>query len=358
MRRLSGSNHVKRVFTPAYLLYLAVLLAAAALAYPLLAPHFRPLTTADMARPDYVDSPDTILRKIDRDGLLHDLRPHAKATHDGIDYATNAAGMRDDHEYAVEKVPGVRRVILLGDSFVFGFGLRLEHTMSHQLASLLEPGQWEILNMGVPAYDTLEEMRFLATRGLAYQPDVLVLMYHPNDALVGIVTELGGPAETEQALDAYYGGTAAPDLRARVEAFLARQGQPLDPSWNTPSLDPRDRRYLYHTLLPAYWSQVQAALDQLAAMAREHGFAVMVGIIPEIDRPWERQPFAPLYAHVHDEMARRGFEVIDLHPVLRHYPNGDLMLWGHDGHTSAYANRIIAHVLAERLRAHRRAQAR
>ena len=98
MQPPSGSNRMKRVFTPAYVLYLAVLLAGAAVAYRLLAPRFRPLTVVDMARADYRDSPDTILRKIDQDGLLHDLRPHATATHDGIDYATNAAGLRDDHD--------------------------------------------------------------------------------------------------------------------------------------------------------------------------------------------------------------------------------------------------------------------
>ena len=357
MWRPSGSNRMRRVFTPGYLLYLALLLAGAAIAYRLLAPR-QPLTVADMARADYQDSPDTILRKIDRDGLLHDLRPHAKATHDGIDYAINATGLRDDHDYPTEKPPGTRRVILLGDSFVFGFGLRLEHTISHQVTSLLEPGKWDILNMGIPAYDTVDEMRLFGLRGLAYQPDVVVLMYHPNDALVTAVTELGDAVATEQALDAYYGGTAEPGERARVEAFLANQGQPLDPPWNTPSLNARDRSYLYHTFLPAYWSQVQAALDQLATMARDHGFTVKVGIIPELDRPWENHPFAPLYEHVHEEMARRGFEVIDLYPLLQHYPNADLMLWGYDGHTSAFANRIIAHALAERLQAERRSQAR
>jgi len=346
---------MKRVFTPAYVLYLALLVAGAVSAYRLLAPRFRPLTVADMARADYQDSPDTVLRKIDRDGLLHDLRPHAKATQDGIDYATNAAGFRDDRDYPRDKPPGTRRVLMIGDSFTFGFGLRLEHTMSHQLTALLEPGKWDVLNMGVPAYDTLMEVQLFATRGLAYHPDVVILMYHPNDALVPATTVLGDPLATEQALEAYYAGTGSPEERARVEAFLASQGQAAAP-WNTPTLDPRDRRYFYHAFLPVYWSQIQAALDRLEAMARENGFSVMVAIIPELDRPWDNHPFPTLYEHVHDEMARHGFEVIDLYPLLQHYPNTDLMLWGHDGHTSAYANRIIAHVLAERLLAQQRSR--
>jgi hypothetical protein len=157
---------MRRIFTPAYLLYVVVLLAAAGAAYRLLAPRLRPLTVADMARPDYQDSPDRLMRKIDRDGLLHDLRPHAQATHDGISYATNDDGLREAYDYALEKPPGVRRVILLGDSFVFGWGLPLEHTMGHQLASLLDGTRWEVLNMGVPGYNTTHEVSFLEDRGL------------------------------------------------------------------------------------------------------------------------------------------------------------------------------------------------
>ena len=342
---------MKRVFTPGYLLYVVVLLAGAGLAYRLLTPRLRPLTIDDMASPDYQDSPDRLMRKIDHDGLLHDLRPHAKATHDGINYATNNDGLREDYDYALEKPPGVRRVVLLGDSFVFGWGLHLEHTMSHQLISLLDGTKWEVLNMGVPAYNTANEVLFLEERGLKYHPDVVVLMYHPNDAGFATNTVLGDGMTTDRLLTDYYDGKVTPEERTRVEEFLKSQGQPLAPAWNPPDLTRRDRNYLVHHFLPLYWSQVQAQLDHLADLAREHHFTVMVGIIPELDRPWENHPFAPLYAHVHAEMARHGFQVIDLYPLLQHYPNTDLMLWGHDGHTSAFANRIIAHVLEEHLEA-------
>jgi hypothetical protein len=340
---------MRRTFTPGYLLYVIVLLASAAAVYRLLAPRFRPLTVADMASPDYQDSPDRLMRKIDHDGLLHDLRPHAQATHDGISYATNNDGLREDYDYALEKPAGVRRVILLGDSFVFGWGLHLEHTMSHQLASLLDGTKWEVLNMGVPAYNTENEVSFLEERGLKYQPDVVVLMYHPNDAGIGTDTPLGDAAATEQLIVDYYDGKSTPEDRARVGDYLRSQGQPLEPEWNTSTLLRRDREYFAHHFLPLYWSHVQAQLDRLAKLGREHHFKVMVAILPELDRPWENHPFAPIYAHVHDEMARHGFEVIDLYPLFQQYPNPDLMLWGHDGHTSAFANRLIAHVVEERL---------
>jgi hypothetical protein len=340
---------MRHTLTPGYVLYLALLVAGAGVAYRVLAPRVRPLTVEDMARADYRDSPERMMRKIDRDGLLHDLRPHAQATHDGISYATNDDGLRDDVDYTLAKPPGVRRVILLGDSFVFGWGLHLEHTLAKQLASLLDGGEWEVLSFGVPAYNTAHEVRFLEERGLKYQPDVVILMYHPNDAAIGVATTLGNEEATTKLLVDYFHGQGSADERRRVEAYLQNEGLPTAPEWNVAGVDWRDRTYLVSHFLPLYWTKVQQAMDHLAALARDHGFAVHVAIIPELDRPWDTHPFGPLYARVGDEVQRRDFGLIDLYAVLRRYPNKDLMLWGHDGHTSAYANRIVAHVLAEAL---------
>jgi hypothetical protein len=292
------------------------------------------------------------MRKIDRDGMLHDLRPRAKATHQGIDYATNDDGLRDDRDYAPEKPPGVRRVIMLGDSFVFGYGLDLQHTLTKQLTSLLDPAGWEVLNFGVPAYNTMNEVGFLEARGLKYGPDDVLLLYHPNDALVGVVTPLGDEAATERALLDYLEGKGAAEERRRVADFLRGLGQSSEPAWNVPGLQRRDRGYLMRHFMPLYWSRTQAALDRLERLGRDHRFRVHVGIIPELGRPWRDHPFDALYEHVRREMERHGFAVIDLYGVLRRYPNDDLRLWGHDGHTSAFANRIVAHVLAEHLNRH------
>ena len=72
-------------------------------------------------------------------------------------------------------------------------------------------------------------------------------------------------------------------------------------------------------------------------------------VLPAIDQAWETYPFDPLHQRVREEMQRHGFAVVDLKPVLSRFPNKDLMLWGTDGHTSAYANRIIAQDLVAHL---------
>jgi hypothetical protein len=332
-----------------YVFFVAVLVGAAGAAYQVLAPRFRPLTIADLARPDVQDSPERIIRKIDRDGLLHDLRPHATATHDGISYATNGDGLRDDHEYQLVKKPGVRRVIMLGDSFVFGWGLPLAQTMTKQLASLMDSTKWEFLNLGVPAYNTANEVQFLEERGLKYHPDFVILMYHPNDASGTAASPFGDAAATYSVLTNFYGGEGTPEERQRVAEYLQREGQPLAPAWNVPVATSRDRLYLVTHFLPFYRAQLRATLDRLEQLARDHGFQVTVAVLPELDRPWENHPFGHLYQSVCDEMKPHSFGVINLYDLLRHHPNPDLMLWGYDGHTSAFANRIIAYALADHL---------
>ena len=109
----------------------------------------------------------------------------ANYRHDDPDFIqsyarTNAHGQRD-RERSLEKPPGVRRVLLLGDSVVEGYGLREEETMSRRLEGLYPDGTTEVLNFGVAAYCTRAEIELLEVKGLRFDPDVAVLVFVEND---------------------------------------------------------------------------------------------------------------------------------------------------------------------------------
>lgn len=340
-----------RVFTKGYVLYLAAVTAALVGSGWWVMQRLRPPTLEDMTRPDYVDRPDRILRKIDRDGLLHDLRPNTHTLAHGVQYATNADGQRDDQDHPLAKIPGRTRIVFVGDSFTFGFGVELEYSFVKQLAALLGDRRWEVINLGVPGYDTIVEVAHLEQAGLKYSPDLVILMYHLNDAQSAVDTALGNGDQTLKALTSYYQGELTGAERERVERYLNDQGYPLDPQWNHRTVRWRNRSYLVAHYLPIYWKPTQQALTRLEKLGREYAFKVLVGIIPEIDHLWEGYPFDDLHARVADEMRAHGFGVLDLKPLLSRFPGPDLRLWGYDGHTSAYANRIIAQALADRLTA-------
>jgi hypothetical protein len=93
---------------------------------------------------------------------------------------TNSHGQRDKQR-TLQKPDGVRRVLLLGDSVVEGYGLRESETMSRQLEDLYPDGSTEVLNFGVSAYCTRAEVELLEVKGLRFDPDVVILVFVEND---------------------------------------------------------------------------------------------------------------------------------------------------------------------------------
>lgn len=96
---------------------------------------------------------------------------------------TNTHGQRD-RERTIQKPTGVKRILLLGDSVVEGYGLPEADTISSQLESIYEKANTqsvEVLNFGVSAYCTLAETELLATKGVQFDPDVVVMVFVEND---------------------------------------------------------------------------------------------------------------------------------------------------------------------------------
>jgi len=94
---------------------------------------------------------------------------------------TNAHGQRDV-ERSVEKPPGVKRVILLGDSVLESMEVRdIEHVMHRRLERLFPKNTVEVLNFGVNGYCTLAEVELLRVKGLAFKPDVVIVVSVYND---------------------------------------------------------------------------------------------------------------------------------------------------------------------------------
>jgi lysophospholipase L1-like esterase len=107
---------------------------------------------------------------------------------------TNSLGLRSA-DVAQPKPAGIFRILALGDSVTFGWGLRGEDAYPSQLASLLatlRPNQrFEVVNAGVSGYGTWQQARWLEEAGLALQPDVVVVQAHLNDASDNLWGTLG-----------------------------------------------------------------------------------------------------------------------------------------------------------------------
>ena len=113
----------------------------------------------------------------------HEHRGDAKSYLMGVDVATNAEGHRD-REIPVERQPGVGRIVMLGNSFIEGWGVPFEDTISKRLEKLFDKAgeKVEVMNTGVGNYNTIMEVEAFLTRDAKFKPDMVVLNYTFNDA--------------------------------------------------------------------------------------------------------------------------------------------------------------------------------
>lgn len=96
-----------------------------------------------------------------------------------IEIHTNSAGMRGSREYSMDKPAPVTRVLSLGDSFVFGFGVKDDETFSARLEQ--SDPNLEVLNLGVPAYGLDQMLLCFKEIGRQYNPDLVIVGIFPED---------------------------------------------------------------------------------------------------------------------------------------------------------------------------------
>lgn len=105
-----------------------------------------------------------------------------------VEFQFNGLGCRD-RDYAIPKPPGTVRVLTLGDSFAFGWGVGGDHVVANQLEELLRDRAkasgagttYEVINCGVPGYSTRDERFFYELFGHRYRPDVVLVLMVLND---------------------------------------------------------------------------------------------------------------------------------------------------------------------------------
>jgi hypothetical protein len=103
----------------------------------------------------------------------------------GVPVRINQLGFRDDREYALAKGPRTFRILVLGDSVTFGHGSVGEHTYPFLFEQRLKAWRpdidWQVWNLGVPGYNTSQELAELLQVGPSYQPDLVVVGFYEND---------------------------------------------------------------------------------------------------------------------------------------------------------------------------------
>ncbi len=103
------------------------------------------------------------------------------------DLTINAQGVRDDEPIG-PKADGERRVLILGDSYVFAVQVPFRDTMGERLEARLNESdpnhRWRVMNGGVQGYGPVEQLLFYRHVAASLEPDiVLIVVSVANDAI-------------------------------------------------------------------------------------------------------------------------------------------------------------------------------
>lgn len=119
-------------------------------------------------------------------GWFHAPHSSGRAEIGGPDRAAiriNGLGLRGG-EIEIAKPPGVFRILVFGDSFIFGVGVDEEHLFSTQLQREMRAAggkHVEVVNMGVSGYSTDQELILFQELGSRLSPDLVIVGLCDND---------------------------------------------------------------------------------------------------------------------------------------------------------------------------------
>lgn len=268
-----------------------------------------------------------------------------------IVHAINSLGFRGP-ETTKAKPEGVLRIAAIGDSYTFGHGVGNDDTWPANLQRALanEGRRYEVLNFGIPAYDTEQEVRLLRDRVLAYEPDLVLLGWYLNDPAVrdGAAGEsLGDPPAIVRWMATGREGWLA-DLRAWSQALDVICDR-LYRSAHEHFL-PTTFARLYDDVHPGF-VRAKLALQRGAGLCRQAGIPFAVVMYPDLlqigDRLVSHEPYAKVMAF----LAEQQIPYFDLEPAFLDRDLKALRVHAHDSHPSEAAHAIAGQAVAQWLRA-------
>lgn len=273
----------------------------------------------------------------------------------------NAQGFRGA-DWTLEKRPGVKRVIVIGGSVVFGWGFEDDAQAIPALMQAKLGPTVEVYNAAVMGYLSVQELVLLETELLDYAPDVVVVCDGWNDFYHAAITppDQRAPksitfAEVEQVLER---GRQTGRNVLRASALFRAMERRLGG-------DPVHARACNDR--PELVARYRRNLELMARIAQAYGAKVVLAVQPEVSQRtppltpelqeyFERELVGRGYFEVararypavreacREVAAQQGAEHVDCTPVVDAVP-GEVFV---DGcHLNAGANAAIADALAD-----------
>ena len=289
--------------------------------------------------------------------LGHALAPGQNSFTHSFPVVTNSYGFRD-REYPLIPQAGTVRILCLGDSLTFGDGVAVEDTYPKQLETMLNgrgKHKYEVINTGVPSYDTWQEVTFFKTKGVQFEPRIVVLGFYGNDIVprpAVIKTSLSG----EGTLRRKGFGGFLPDGMVHIlkgSRFLLllkdRVGKLVDST--KPSSEHLHQQALLDGLPDEFveqgWQEVESSLLQMVELQKTREFRFLIVTFPMAEQLLHEHPQAQYQARLKSIADKLDIPFIDLKPVFqREFRDFGSLFIEWDGHPNPKAHRLAAEEIA------------
>ena len=254
-----------------------------------------------------------------------------------ITYRLNNYGFRD-HDYTQEKPEGVKRIIVLGDSFAFGTGVRPEHTFCNRLEQLLAKAGFsvEVLNFSTSGWCTRDEIAYLQNMGMKFSPDLILVAYVLNDAdyAGGLDAEVWGGFRQVYEKSTLRWTYFLSYAYAKVAQWTFIKSYVADSV--TRSIRETDK-----------WTASFMELDRGKELADSNEAQFAVIILPFIYDFTPNHPFLPIHRMIEGHCKQSSIPVRDLLPFFMGHDYMQLWVHATDSHPNEIGHKIIAEALAD-----------
>ena len=282
-----------------------------------------------------------------------------------ITVKTNALGLRDDHEFSQIKPDNTFRILVLGDSFTFGYGVESEESYPKQLERFLrdyvKDMNIEILNAGFAdgwAPDT--EYLYLKNRGILFEPDLVILGFFQGNDIINLSTNKWGEEENQLPLRITQTGTGLVPRIIKERSVLFQFLKWKIHKWKIHTVAKKVFRSPEHIGSSPNEHLVSARLliKGMQDISKKHNARFAVVIIPAMEAviKGETHELTRIRRDISEFCMQQQIPVLDLlSPFAKYQENSKKRLyfqlnahWTNDGHLLA-ARDIFNFVLSEKL---------
>ena len=257
-----------------------------------------------------------------------------------IEHRFNAVGWRDS-EHSLDKPSGTFRILGLGDSFLFGQGVKQPDVCLKKLETLLAEDlpekNIETINAGNSGLNTNDQLNLLKARGLQYHPDLVIVHFVLNDVEIDKWT-LPRPRPDFSPPDWLSGKSQLWGWsRQRLGRFIYGRSYV------------RDYLSAFNKDSPE-WKRCQSAIREIEKLCNQHNVQLLFVLFPffvELDGSY---PFQQAHDTVHHFCKSMEIDILDLRNHYSNFSGPELWVHPTDQHPNELAHDIAAQAIAQHLR--------